>query len=85
LDDRAIVVLVMKLPDNGGVAVTALNYGREPSSATVDFSQLQGISGIQGQAHDIVTDQDAESVSGSQLTIQLDALAGRTVVLQQNR
>jgi len=85
LDDRAIVVLVMKLPDNGGVAVTALNYGREPSSATVDFAKLQGISGIQGQAHDIVSDQDAESVSGSQLTIQLDALAGRTVVLQQNR
>jgi maltose alpha-D-glucosyltransferase/alpha-amylase len=85
VDDRAVVVLVMKLPDNGGVAITALNYGREPSSATVDFSQLQGISGVQGQAHDVVSDQDAESVSGSQLTIQLDALAGRTLVVQQNR
>jgi hypothetical protein len=51
----------------------------------VDFSQVQGISGVQGQAHDIVADQDVGSVSGSQLKIQLDALAGRTVVVQQNR
>jgi maltose alpha-D-glucosyltransferase/alpha-amylase len=84
VDDRAVVVLIMKLPDNGGVAVTALNYGREPSSATVDFSQVQGIS-VQGPAHDIVADQDVGAVSGSQLTISLDALAGRTVVVQQSR
>jgi hypothetical protein len=84
VDDRAVVVLIMKLPDNGGVAVTALNYGREPSSATVDFSQVQGIS-VQGPAHDIVADQDVGAVSGSQLAISLDALAGRTVVVQQSR
>jgi trehalose synthase len=82
LDNRSVVVMMMKLPDNGGVAVTALNYGREPTSVTVDFSNVQGVS-AQGTAHDIVADQDVGSVSGTQLPIQLDALAGRTVVVQQ--
>lgn len=84
LDNQAVVVLVMKLPDNGGVAVTALNYGREPTSVSVDFSKIQGVS-AQGTAHDVVSDQDAGTVSGSQLAIQLETLAGRTLVVRQNQ
>jgi hypothetical protein len=33
---------------------------------------------VQGQAHDIVADQDAGAVSG-QIMIHLDALSGRTI------
>jgi hypothetical protein len=51
----------------------------------VDFSKVQGISGVQGQAHDIVADQDVGGVSGNQITIKLDALSGRTIVVQQTQ
>jgi trehalose synthase len=82
--DQAVVALIMKLPDNGGVAVTALNYGREPSSISVDFSQVQGVS-VSGTARDIVADQDAGTVSGNKLDIKLDALSGRTIVIQKSQ
>jgi len=85
VSDQAVLVMIMKLPDNGGVAVTALNYERDSRSVNVDFSKVQGISGVTGQAHDIVADQDVGAVSGNQLTIQLDALSGRTVVVQQSQ
>jgi trehalose synthase len=81
LSDQAVCALIMGLPDSGGVAVTVLNYAREPKSVTVDLSNLPGKMSVNGQAHDIVTDQDVGSVSG-QVTISLDALAGRTMVVR---
>jgi maltose alpha-D-glucosyltransferase/alpha-amylase len=77
--DNAVCVLVMVLPDNGGLAVTALNYARESKNITVDLSKLPSNSVTQGQAHDLVADQDVGTVSGGQLKISLDALTGRTI------
>jgi maltose alpha-D-glucosyltransferase/alpha-amylase len=82
--NSAVCVLVMKLPDNS-VAITALNYGRNSASFDVDLSQLSGIpagSTAGKMAHDIVANQNVGVVSAaSRLTLNLDALSGRTVVL----
>jgi maltose alpha-D-glucosyltransferase/alpha-amylase len=82
--DQAIVELMMKLPDNGGVAVTVLNYARDPKTVTVDFSQVKDVS-VSGTAHDIVADQDVGSVSSGKLDVKLDALSGKTLVVQQTK
>ena len=83
--NNSVVTLVMKLPDNGGVAVTALNYARDPTTVSVDFSKVDGLPGRQGQAHDIVADQDVGDGSGNLLSLKVDGLAGTTVVIQQGK
>jgi len=82
LDDRAVVVLIMGLPDDGGLAVTALNYAREPKSITVNLSEALGGLSVEGRVHDIVADEEVGSVSGGEVTISLDSLAGRTTVVR---
>jgi trehalose synthase len=123
--DPAVCVLVMRLPDSAGMAITALNYGRTNSSVEVNLTpeaaqpmpgQPTGGSGgggpnvggsaqpttgqsagdivvvqsageaplsVAGQpARDIITGQDAGMVSGeNRLTIRLEALSGRTIVI----
>jgi maltose alpha-D-glucosyltransferase/alpha-amylase len=82
-NDKAVLVIVMSLPDNGGMAVTAINYARETKSITVSLSNIEGAPPIgNGQAHDIVADQDVGSVSGGQLIISLESLQGKTVVVR---
>ena len=88
VSDPSVCVLVMSLPDTQNLAVTALNYGRETSSVQVDLTKTPP--GIPAQslagknAIDIVATQGVGTVSDSgQLTIQLDALSGRTVVVQR--
>jgi trehalose synthase len=83
--NNSVVTLVMKLPDNGGVAVTALNYARDPTTVSVDFSKVDRLPGRQGQAHDIVADQDVGDGSGNLLSLKVDGLAGTTVVIQQGK
>ncbi|ABS27514.1 trehalose synthase [Anaeromyxobacter sp. Fw109-5] len=83
VDNQAVVVLVMRLPDNGGLAVTALNYGRDSTSVNVDIGNVPG-GGVSGPARDIVAGQDLGNVSG-QMTIDLEGLAGRTVVIRQGQ
>jgi hypothetical protein len=78
MSDRAICVLIMSLPEAGGLAVTALNYSRDKKSIAVDLSNVPGKGQVNGQARDIVADQDLGSVSG-QLMIDLDGLTGRTI------
>jgi trehalose synthase len=77
--DRAVLVMIMKLPDNKGAAVTAVNYGREQRMVTVNLSDASGDLPKDGQAHDIVADQDVGAVSGGKFTLSLDALTARTV------
>ncbi|MCU1378178.1 MAG: trehalose synthase [Acidimicrobiales bacterium] len=87
VNDRAVCVLVMKLPDSNALAVTALNYGRNNTSVEVDLNNLPGIpaGSTAGQpARDIVADQDAGTVSDQgRLTVPLEGLSGRTIVLMQ--
>jgi hypothetical protein len=79
-----VCVLVMSLPDSAGLAITALNYGRNDAAVEVDLTQA-GIpaESIAGKpARDIVADQDAGVVSDSgRLAVTLDALSGRTIVI----
>lgn len=84
----SVAVLVMTLPDSQNLAVTALNYGREPASVQVDLTQTppgipaQSLAGA--QALDIVSNQGAGAVSDTgALTVDLEALAGRTIVIQR--
>lgn len=80
--DDAVAVLVMRLPESGGVAITALNYAREPTEITVDLSGLEGVSVGGASPEDAVSGDQVGSVSGGQVTIPLFELAGRTVILR---
>jgi hypothetical protein len=76
----------MKLPD-GKLAVTALNYGRGGTSVNVDLTQVPpGIpsSSLAGQTGtDIVAGYSSGTVSSAgMLTINLDSLSGKTIVVQ---
>jgi trehalose synthase len=82
----AVCVLVMRLPDTGALAITALNYGRQSTSIEVDLNAVSGVQAgsTAGQtALDIVDGQTAGTVSSDgRLSIELEELRGRTVVLQ---
>ena len=86
--DRAVCVLVMRLPDSQNLAITALNYGRGNTSVKVDLTQVPpGIpsSSVAGQpALDIVSNQGTGNVSDQGiLTIDLQQLSGRTLVVER--
>jgi hypothetical protein len=86
--DPAVCVLEMTLP-TGDFAITALNYGRSGStSVQVDLTLIPpGIptSQVAGQnAQDIVANQSAGTVgSDGKLTINLDYLSGKTLVVHR--
>jgi trehalose synthase len=86
--DKGVCVLAMQLPDSKTLAITALNYGRGSTSVQVNLTQVPpGIpsTSLAGQtATDIVAGQSAGVVSdGGLLNIDLDALSGKTVVVQR--
>jgi trehalose synthase len=80
--DRSVLVLVMGLPDNGGLAVTALNYAREGKQVSIDLGTVPGQRPAPTGARDIIADSDAGGLSGNRLQINLDALTGRTIVVR---
>ncbi|MEZ4599606.1 MAG: hypothetical protein R2940_07440 [Syntrophotaleaceae bacterium] len=83
LQSQAIFALVMRLPDNGGYAVTAANYSRDPASVTIDLGQfVQGSAALQGTPRDIIADSDAGTFNGTQLTFDVEGLTGRTIVIE---
>jgi trehalose synthase len=109
--DPGVCVLVMRLPDSAGLAITALNYGRNSTSVDVTLTEAQPVPGQPGvgsgggsgsapgiatdqiaaqvpqsmagqPARDIITGQDAGTVSADgRLTIMLEPLSGRTIVI----
>ncbi len=83
-----VALLVMTLPDNGGLAITALNYGRTATSVKVDLTQFSAsipAASVAGQtARDIVREHDAGVVTGSgRLNIDIGDLSGRTLVIRR--
>jgi trehalose synthase len=80
--DRAVCVLVMRLPGDGGMAITALNYGPDAASVEVDLAQAS--SRIEAwPARDAVTGQDAGRTSaGGKLAVRIEPLSGRTIVVR---
>jgi trehalose synthase len=82
----SVAVLVMTLPESQDLAVTALNFGRDPISIDVDLTQVPpGIAGASlagSAATDIVADQSVGTVSeAGHLTIELEGVAARTIVV----
>jgi maltose alpha-D-glucosyltransferase/alpha-amylase len=88
VNDPGVAVVVMTLPDSQNLAITALNYGRQPTSVEVDLTQippgipaatLAGVGTV-----DVISGQSAGAVSATGgLTIALEAIAGRTIVVQR--
>ncbi len=88
VNNSSVAVLAMTLPDSQNLAITALNYGREATSVDVDLTQIPpGISaGMIGGVGtvDAISGQSTGSVSAAGiLTIDLEAIAGRTIVVQR--
>jgi maltose alpha-D-glucosyltransferase/alpha-amylase len=86
--NKAVAVYTMTPPNSPNLIVTALNYGRSSTSVQVDLTQIPpGIpaSQVAGQnGLDIISEQNVGTVSNTgTLTIDLDSLAGRTVVIQR--
>jgi trehalose synthase len=80
--DRAVCVLVMRLPGDGGMAVTALNYGSAATSVDVDVVPAS-LSGEAWRARDAVTGQDAGATTrDGKVAVKLEPLSGRTIVLR---
>lgn len=87
VNDSSVAVLAMTLPDSN-LAITALNYGREAKNVEVDLTQIPpGIqaSALAGaQTVDAISGESLGTVSSAgRLTINLDAIAGRTIVVQR--
>lgn len=80
VENDAVIVYVMKLPGSG-VAVTALNYGRESTETSVDLTSALDDSSSAESPRDIVNDTDVGSLDGTRLTLPLEALSGRTLVI----
>jgi maltose alpha-D-glucosyltransferase/alpha-amylase len=86
--NQAVAVYAMTLPNSTNLAITALNYGRTANTVQIDLTKIPpGIpaSQLAGQsALDIISQQNAGVVSDNgQLTIDLDSLSGRTLVIQR--
>jgi maltose alpha-D-glucosyltransferase/alpha-amylase len=81
-----VCLLILKLPDGGACAVTALNFGRAPVEETVNLAAVPGVSAdaLRGaKAVDVISREASGGVDGAgRLTIKLDALSGKTLVIQ---
>ena len=87
VSDASVAVVVMTLP-NSDLAITLLNYGRNATSVDVDLKQVPpGFpAGVIGglDTVDVITGLSAGAVSSSGfLTIDLERLAGRTIVVKR--
>lgn len=82
----ALCLLVLRLPGEDRVAITALNFGRRGIEEEVDLHEAAGIplEKLRGRMlRDVVAGSDAGKVPDTgRLRIQLDALTGKTLVIQ---
>jgi trehalose synthase len=80
-----VCLLVMKLPGRDALAVTALNFGREAVAEELDLAKAAGVAAEKlrgGKAADILTGEGGGEVTDAgRLTVRLEALAGRTLVI----
>jgi trehalose synthase len=84
VSDSAVCALVMTLPaELGGVAVTAVNYGRTDTRIKIRLNAAAAAEKLTGEPHDVITDAASGSFDskGKVLELALPGHAGRTVVL----
>jgi trehalose synthase len=82
--NASVALLVLRLPQSGGWAITALNFGRREVQETLDFTQLPGpaVDLRGGRVQDAVTDAlEGKVPESGRLKIQLPALTGKTLVI----
>src|SRR5262249_54798731 len=81
-----VAVLVLKLPEDKGFAVTGLNCGRSEMEEELDLARLPGLSveGLRGrQVQDAVAGEAEGEVSETgRLIVRLPALTGKTLVIR---
>jgi trehalose synthase len=83
--NRGVLLLVMKLPDSGGFAVTALNFGRQPVDEVLNLTQWPGIGADQfrgGKIKEVLGSNEVEVQPSGRLPLKLEALVGRTLVFR---
>lgn len=81
----AVCLLVLRLPDDHSIAVTALNFGRAEVEEELNLTTIKEVSldAFRGQPiTDILANTGTDTVPDSgRLKIKLSALSGRTLVL----
>lgn len=84
--NTALCVLVMRLPGKPQLAVTALNFGREPLREALDLSQVPGVlaTELAGRpAIDVLTEKATGQIDpAGKLQIEPDGWVGKTVLLE---
>ncbi len=85
VENDAVCLLVMRLPGRPRFAITALNFGTSPVEETLDLTVIRerplenlpgrrAINAINGKEDSRVSDR-------ARLTIRLDAVSGKTLVI----
>ena len=91
-ENSGVCLLAMRLPGQGKaqLAVTALNFGREPAEEEFDLVELfkvraDSIRGRQMQITNAISGDRVGVVSGPgrRMTLKLDAIQGMTLLVQQ--
>jgi len=84
-ENPAVCLLVLKLPENGGVAVTGLNFGRSALAEELDLARVPGLAaaGLRGVTDAVTGEAGGEVPESGRLKIKLPALAGKTLVIRR--
>ena len=80
-----VCVLVLRLPEKAGYAVTALNFGREPIELDLDLGAIKGLppDDVRGRrVTEIITGKAAGEVNDGRLPLRLPAVTGKTLVIR---
>ena len=85
LKERGVCVLVLRLPEKAGYAVTALNFGREPVELDLDLGAIKGVPAddVRGRrVTEIITEKAAGEVNDNRLALRLPAVTGQTLLIR---
>lgn len=83
--EPGVCLLVLRLPEKAGYAVTALNFGRESVRLDLDLGAIKGVLAEDLRDRpvtDIIRGQAAGKVSDGRLPLPLPAHTGRTLVIR---
>ena len=84
-NERGVCLLMLRLPEKAGYALTALNFGREPVSFDLDLAAIKGLPAdeVRGRrVTEIISDQAAGEVNDGRLPLRLPAITGKTLVIR---
>ena len=84
-NERGICLLVLRLPEKAGYAVTALNFGRESVSLDLDLGAIKGVAAgdVRGRrVTEIISGQAVGEVNDGRLPLRLPAITGKTLVIR---